>query len=89
MKDRSSLLLIVIGWVVRSFRTRAATARALRMDKTEACIACGSDDVIVAMGRRLCMSCDYEGDDDGGGALSAEELGAMYESDPIERGIFQ
>ncbi len=45
------------------------------------CVACGSTDVLVAGGKRLCLTCQYEGQEDGGGDLTREEVAALYKDE--------
>lgn len=78
MRGIINLMLMLLNEVRRFFGVK----RAMKTDDSDdACVACGSTDVVIAADRRLCLSCGYEGRADGGGDLTREELSSLYDDE--------
>lgn len=78
-----------LGVLLRKFmfwlRQQRTNARAGDLNRHSACVACGSAETVVVPGpegeQRACEACGYVGRADGGGELSAHELGSLHEDD--------
>lgn len=72
-----ALLMFVAVWVLRE----RARARAQAQETEGACINCLSTDVERDEKRARCRACGFEFSADGGGALTPEQVGSMFERD--------
>ena len=72
------LLGFLVATLVAAVMKGLAWRRAARLEGHGGCVACGSKQLQRDEDTHHCDACGYSGRADGGGKLSAKEVGSLY-----------